>query len=170
MGGQQPDRLFAATIPKYLICDNDSIFWCEGFKRWCQRKGIRPRYGAVGEHGSIAVVERFIRTMKDEAMRRIVIPPRRAALCRELNAFIAWYNEHRPHATLEGETPNEVYFRLRPANHRPRIEPRKRWPRSASCAAPRTIVAGQLGDRFALQVDFQDGKRHLPIVSLKRAA
>ena len=162
-------RLHHAT-PKYLICDKDSIFWCEAFKRWCQLKGIRPRYGAVGKHGSIAVVERFIRTMKDEATRRILIPQRRAALQRELNAFFAWYNEHRPHATLRGKTPNEVYFHLRPANHRPRIEPRKRWPRSALCAAPWTLIAGQPGDRFTLQVDFQDGKRHLPIVSLKRAA
>ena len=158
------------TIPKYLTCDKDSVFWCEAFERWCQRKGIRPRYGAVGKHGSIAVVERIIRTMKDETMRRILIPQRRAALHRELNAFFVWYNEHRPHTTLEGKTPNEVYFRLRPANRRPRIEPRKRWPRSAPCAAPQTFIAGQPGDRFTLQVDFQDGKRHLPIVSLKRAA
>ena len=62
------------ATPKYLICDKDSIFWCDDFKRWCRRKGIRPRYGAVGQHGSIAVVERFIKTLKDEATRRIQIP------------------------------------------------------------------------------------------------
>lgn len=158
------------ATPKYLISDQDNIFWCEAFKRWCRRKVIHPRYGAAGQHGSIAVVERFIRTMKDEATRRILIPQRRAALQTELNAFFIWYNQHRPHATLKGETPNEIYLRLRPANRRPRIEPRKRWPRSAPCAEPRTLVAGQPGDRFTLEVDFLDGRRHLPIVSLKRAA
>ncbi len=160
----------AKATPKYLICDKDSIFWCDAFKRWCQRKAIRPRFGAVGKHGSIAVVERFIRTMKDEATRRILIPQRKERFRSALNSFLSWYNEHRPHRTLRGKTPNEVYFRLRQANGRPRIEPRKRWPRRSPCAGPRTLVAGQPGDRFKLQVDFHDGKRHLPIVSLKRAA
>ena len=158
------------ATPKYLICDQDKIFWCGGFKRWCKRQRIRPRFGAVGQHGSIAVVERFIRTMKDEVTRRILVPQRQAAFRRELASYFVWYNEHRPHATLLGKTPNEVYFRLRPANKRPRIESRKHWPRSSPCAKPRTLVAGQAGDRFALDLRFHDGRRHLPIVSLKRAA
>ncbi|UCE59913.1 MAG: transposase [Phycisphaerales bacterium] len=158
------------ATPRHLVCDKDRVFWCEGFKRWCRRKGIRPRYGAVGQHGSIAVVERFNRTMKDEATRRIFVPLRQADLRRELTSFFAWYNEHRPHTTLEGKTPNEVYFRQRPASRRPRIEPREQWPRRASCARPRTLVAGQPGDDFTLEVHFHDGRRHLPIVSLKRAA
>ena len=160
----------AHATPKYLICDKDSIFLCEAFKRWCRRRGIRPRFGAVGKHGSIAVVERLIRTMKDEVTRRILVPLHRVVFRRELASFFAWYNEHRPHTTLHGKTPNEVYFGLRPANRRPRIEPRKRWPRSAPCSRPRTLIAGQPGDRFTLEVDFQDGKRNLPIVSLKHAA
>ena len=160
----------AGATPKYLICDKDTVFWCADFKQWCRRKGIRPRYGAVGQHGSIAVVERFIRTMKDEGVRRILVPQRRNRFRSELRSFVTWYNQHRPHMTLEGKTPNEVYVRLRPANRRSRIEPRKRWPRSSVCAAPRTLVAGQPGDRFTLQVDFHDGKEHLPIVSLERAA
>ena len=156
--------------PKYLVCDKEGIFWCEDFKSRCRRKGIRPRFGAVGQHGSIAVVERLIRTMKDEATRRILVPRRLAGFRSGLTSFFAWYNECRPHTTLEGKTPNEVYFRLRPANQRPRIEPRHRWPRSSPCAKPRTLVAGQPGDRFTLQVNFHDGKEHLPIVSVKRAA
>ena len=50
----------AQARPKYLICDKGKQFWCRGFKDWCRRKAIRPRFGAVGQHGSIAVVERFI--------------------------------------------------------------------------------------------------------------
>ena len=160
----------AGATPKYLVCDKDTIFWCAGFKQWCRRKGIRPRYGAVGQHGSIAVVERFIRTMKDERIRRILVPQRRNRFRSEVRTFVTWYNQYRPHMTLEGSTPNEVYLRLRPANRRPRIEPRKRWPRSSPCAKPITLIAGQLGDRFILQVAFHDGRKHLPIVSLKRAA
>ncbi len=160
----------ANAMPKYLICDKGSVFWCEDFKNWCRRKGIRPRFGAVGQHGSIAVIERLIRTMKDEGTRRILVPHHRTDLRTELGSFFAWYNGRRPHMTLAGLTPNEVYFRLRPANRRPRIEPRKRWPRSAPCSRPRTLVAGQPGDRLVLEVAFHDGRSHLPIVSLKRAA
>ncbi len=160
----------ANATPRHLICDKDSIFWCEAFKRWCRRKAIRPRYGAVGKHGSIAVVERFIRTMKDEATRRILIPPNRARFRAEVGSFFAWYNRCRPHTTLDGKTPDEVYFRLQPANRLPRIEPRRRWPRPSPCAKPVTLVAGQPGDRFAIHVDFLDARQHLPIVSLRRAA
>ena len=160
----------AKATPKYLICDKDGVFWCGAFKEWCRRRAIRPRYGAAGKHGSIAVVERFIRTMKDEAIRRILIPQHRTGFRAELDSVFTWYNEHRPHTTLDGKTPNEVYFRLWPANRRPRIEPRKGWPRSSPCASPRALVAGQPGDRFTLHVNYQAGRRHLPIVSLQRAA
>ncbi len=163
-------KLIARDKPKYLICDKDTAFWCDGFKRWCRKVGIRPRFGAVGKHGSIAVVERFIRTMKDEGICRILVPHRRERFRRELTCLVAWYNDRRPHMTLDGKTPNEVYFGLRPANRRPRIEPRKRWPRNAPCAEPSTLVAGQPGDRFTIEIDFHHGRRHLPIVSLKRAA
>ncbi len=50
--------------PKYLICDRGSQFDNDGFRNWCDDKNIQPRYGAVGRHGSIAVVERFILTLK----------------------------------------------------------------------------------------------------------
>jgi len=41
---------------------------------------------------------------------------------------------------------------------------------SPRAGGPRTLIAGQPGNRFTLQVDFHGGARHLPIVSLKRAA
>ncbi len=160
----------ANTTPKYLICDKDSIFWCEGFKNWCRRRGVRPRYGAVGRHGSIAVVERFIRTLKDEGTPRILVPQGRSRFRKGIDDFFVWYNKHRPHAALEGRTPNEVYLRLRPANGRPRIEPRARWPRCSPCAGPNALIAGQPGDQFTLRVEFLNRQRNLPIVSLKRAA
>jgi len=57
--------------PKYIICDKGSQFWCAGFKAWCRCRGIRPRFGAVGKHGSIAVVE--------GAIPNFEATPRRAA-------------------------------------------------------------------------------------------
>ncbi len=160
----------AYAVPNHLICDKGSIFWCADFKSWCKRKTIRVRFGAVGKHGSIAVIERFIRTLKDELARRIVVPQHHAAFRMELTSYLDWYNEHRPHTTLRGKTPNEVFLGLRPANQRPRIEPRKYWPRPLRCAQPCTLVAGQSGDRFTLHIDYYNNRCHLPIVSLKRAA
>ena len=159
------------TARKYIVCDRDSIFDCDAFRRWVKRKGIQPpRYGAVGKHGSIALIERLILTTKQMLRRLPLIPLRRQSLRRELVAIFDWYNEHRPHTGLAGKAPNEVYRVLRPANRCPRVEPRKRWPRGSPCARPRTLVAGQPGDRFKVCVEFQAGRRHLPIVSLSRAA
>ena len=86
----------ANTAPKYIVCDRDSIFDCVAFRRWAKRRGIKPpRYGAVGTHGSIAVVERLIRTIKEECARRILIPLPRDAFRREILSYVDWYNEHR---------------------------------------------------------------------------
>ena len=161
----------AGSVPKYIVCDRDSIFDCDAFRRWGKGKGIKPpRYGAIGKHGSIAVIERLIKTIKDECTRRIMVPYRREACRRELLSFVDWYNGHRPHTSLNGNTPNEVFFGRRPANRRPRVEPRKRWPRASRCARPQTLVAGQSGDRFNVRVEFRTGRRHLPTLSLRCAA
>jgi len=67
----------AGATPKYIICDKHGIFDCDAFRKWVHGKGIKPqRYGAVGKHGSIAMVERAIRTMTSEFSRRIVVSKR----------------------------------------------------------------------------------------------
>ena len=84
-------------------------------------------YGwAVGKYGTIAVVERLIRTMKTECTRRILVPLRLAAFQREISVFSDWYNAERPHASLRAGTPDEVYFGFRPACRATRFEPRPR--------------------------------------------
>jgi hypothetical protein len=56
---QQVSGFLAKTMrenkakPKYVICDKGSQFWCKAFKRWCRRRKIKPRFGAVGHYGSI---------------------------------------------------------------------------------------------------------------------
>jgi putative transposase len=161
----------AGTTPRYLVSDKGSQFWpTAGYKFWCRRKGIRPRFGAVGKCGSIAVLERWIKTLKYDLLQGLPIPLRHATLQQDLRLRIGWYNEHRPHMTLKGRTPNEVYFRKALAHRRPRLEPRPHWPRGSPCARPQVLVAGQPGSHFTLEVQFQGGQRHLPIVTLRRAA
>ncbi len=121
------------------------------------------------KHGSIAVVERFHRTFK-ELMRRTIIPEEQSAYEHEAQLIIDWYNEHRPHMTLEGKTPNEVYY-LRPAaNEQPRFEPRECWPVESPCAKPQVEVDGDPGDAIILELDCLQGRRHLPIIRSRRAA
>jgi len=156
--------------PSHLITDHGTQFTDEGFRRWCRRRGIRQRFGAVGKYGSIAVIERLIRTMKTEALRRILVPLDRRSLRRELGLFVEWYNRHRPHSSLEAATPDEVYFQRQPAAHAARVEPRRHWPRGSPCSAPRALVRGRRGQRLALRVTYLAGRRHLPIIELEKAA
>jgi len=125
-------------------------FFCRAFKKWCKRKNIRPRYGAVGQYGSIAVIERFIRSMKSECTRRIMVPLRLADFRQELALYLAWYNEVRPHQGIKGKTPNELYFGI---SH-----------------APPNLDIRDPNLKLNLHVSFMHHRPHLPIVALKIAA
>ncbi len=157
--------------PKYIICDRGKQFDCEDFRDWCRRKGIKPpRYGAVGKHGSIAVVERFILTLKTLLSCLVLVPYRHEKFQQEITAIAYWYNSCRPHTWLGGKTPNEVYHRKYPTNRKPRYEPRSHWPRGSPCAKPCVLVRGSPGAKLTLEVRFHRGRKYLPIVRLKRAA
>lgn len=161
------ERVKAA--PRTIITDQGKEFgWA--FQSWCRRRGIRQRLGAVGEHGSIAIVERFIRSMKSECTRRILVPFRLAAMRRELGCYATWFNEHRPHEALPGRTPLEVYRGLSPANQAPRFEPRARWPKKARCAAPNAPMMGPPGTRLTIDASRLERRAHLPIISIRRTA
>jgi hypothetical protein len=126
--------------------------------------------GAIGQTGSIAVIERFIKTLKDEGTRRFaIVPLSRLAFQQEQSLFVRWYNANRPHTTLAGATPDERYFGAYPACRKPRFEPRAHWPRASPCAAPRALVKGQPGVGLQLHVDFVGHHRHLPCVSTRAA-
>jgi putative transposase len=160
----------ASATPKYIICDKGQQFWCSVFKDWCDHHGITPRFGAVGQHGSIALIERFILSLKNECTRRIFVPLRSETFHWELTLFEKWFNQARPHSSLNGKTPNEVYHDVLPACEHPRYEPRARWPRSAPCASPHAPVASHCGAPIRLDVRYHWGRKHLPIVELRRAA
>jgi putative transposase len=166
------DRIMSAEKmrPKHLIVDQGREFKCEHFENvWCKARNILPRFGAVGKRGSIAVVERFHRTLK-EMLRLMTIPEDQTEFEREVDLAIAWYNEHRPHETLNGNTPNEIYFSRPPANEQPRIEPRQNWPRGSPCAKPHVGVEGEPGAAIIVEIACQEGRRHLPVVCVRRVA
>ena len=146
--------------PRCIVSDKGVQFKCRSYRRWCKRRGIRVMFGYLGEPCSIPIVERFIRSMKEECFRPIVLPATRSGMLRELGHFSIWYNEHRPHSHHDGRTPREVWCRR--TARRPRIEPRPRWPhRSKGCVS---------GRRLALEVSYVSGRKHLPVIELHRAA
>ncbi len=71
-----------------------------------------------------------------------VVAMQRRAFLREPQLFATWYNSHRPHC----------------------------WPRASRCAKPVTLAKGQPGVRLTMEVEFLSGRRHLPVLHLKRAA
>src|SRR5437667_228436 len=78
----------SGTAPQYLISDKGPQFWpTRGYKRWCRAHGIKPRFWAIWKHGSIAIIERAIRSLK-ESTRRIVVSSRREAMRRALDTIV----------------------------------------------------------------------------------
>ena len=130
---------------------------------------ICPKTALVGVGRQIAVVERFHRTFKD-ILRLATIPEEQSEYEQEASLIIDWYNEHRTHNTLDGKTPNEIYFSRPAASEQPRHEPRQRWPRGSPCAKPQVEIDGEAGDPIVLEIDCLEGRRHLPMIGVQRAA
>ncbi len=136
--------------PKYIISDKGRQFDCDGYKAWCARRGIDPRYAAVESIRATAVIERFFLSLKDEWLRRILIPLDRDAMQRDLSCYFDWFARQRPHQGLDGRTPQEVYDGV-PVVAREKLK------------APEV-------PRSQLVVSFHEGRMQLPIVELRQAA
>ena len=136
--------------PKYIISDKGRQFDCDGYKAWCARRGIDPRYAAVESIRATAVIERFFLSLKDEWLRRILIPLDRYTMQRSLSCYFDWFARQRPHQGLDGRTPQEVYDGV-PVVAREKLK------------APEV-------PRSQLVVSFHEGRKQLPIVELRQAA
>jgi transposase InsO family protein len=154
----------AGRAPRSFVTDRGSQFG-EDYRDWCDDRGVRPPVGALRQHGSNPIGERFKRTHKEEPFRKIHVPLRLDAMRAELVAYVNWYNGHRVHRSLGGATSAEMLAGRPAARGRPRFETRLRWP------LPRGDPAVErAGAELRLAVEHLDGRKHLPIVSLKRAA
>ena len=156
--------------PKYIISDKGPQFWSKDYKRWAESRTIKLRFGAIGQHGSIAVIERFFKTLKEEFLSSILIPLRLEYFQAEIRWTIEYYNSHRPHTFLNGRTPNEACYPSIPANIAPRFEPRKRWPAESKCASPQSPLIDEPWKKFKLHISYYEGRKHLPIIELKAVA
>lgn len=140
--------------PDHLISDRGVQFTAKTFRRRLRRRGIRHRFGAVGRVGSIALIERFWRTLKEAARVRRRPPLSAASLEARLRLTLAWYTAARPHTALSGATPLEVY-------------------RDQRCAVPaRSPPRGRRGDgplASPFAIAFLNPDQTLPVL-IRRAA
>jgi transposase InsO family protein len=100
--------------PKHIISDQASVFTGDVFAELLENWNVKPRLGAVGKNGSIAVTERVIKTLKYEWLKRVAFIRGFDHLAELCKAFEIWYNGWRPHMTLEGHRPDDVYYDNKP--------------------------------------------------------
>jgi hypothetical protein len=87
----------------------------------------------------------------------------------ELLRYVTWYDEYRPHQSLAGCTPNEIDDGTRSARDASRFETRTE-PRNGKNHAVVEMVQVERVTKLRLAVSQLDGRQHLPIVRLERAA
>jgi len=97
--------------PKHIISDQAGVFIGGVFAELLDRWHVKPRLGAIGKHGSIAVTERVIKTLKYEWLKHVAIVKGFDHLVLLCSEFQTWYNSWRPHMTLNGLRPDDVYYR-----------------------------------------------------------
>jgi transposase InsO family protein len=93
--------------PKHIISDQAGVFTGGVFAELLRRWNVKPRLGAIGKHGAIAVTERVIKTLKYEWLEHAAIIKgfdHLVLLCAE---FETWHNNWRPHMTLNGLRPDD---------------------------------------------------------------
>ncbi|MBI3268442.1 MAG: DDE-type integrase/transposase/recombinase [Planctomycetes bacterium] len=117
-------RLFARGVraasraPKHLVTDRGVQFTSRQFKAAVKHRGVRQRFGAIGSHGGIALIERCWGSLKREALPLWCCFLNQDALRVRLQRWARWQNVERPHQGIDGLTPREKL--RRPRASRPR--------------------------------------------------
>lgn len=131
--------------PMWLVTDKDPVLRSNRVNALVRRHGVGRRYGRVGKKGSIAIIERFWRSMKHEYVRHLFLYRSTKWLDGKLASYATRFKAHRPHQGLGQRTPSDVYA-------------------GAARLAPKIVRCG------TLHVRFHDGDRHLPVLRLASAA
>lgn len=133
--------------PRHLVTDHGTQFTSAAFTRALASRGIRRRFGAVARRGSrsLAVIDRFWRSLKSEYARGLFLYRPLRSIERDLLRFVSWSNRERPHQALGQRTPEEVH-------------------------AGRARRPQRTATRSVLAVRFIGADHRLPVLCLRRAA
>jgi len=89
--------------PREILTDNGQVFGLRSkhsrFDRWCRSRGIKHIRTAIHSPTTTGKIERFFQTLTNELV-----------FCKNAEHFRMRYNHFRPHTSLQGKAPAEVYF------------------------------------------------------------
>jgi transposase InsO family protein/DNA-binding XRE family transcriptional regulator len=141
--------------PAHFISDHARCFTGQVFRRKLLRLGVKQRFGAVGRKGSIALIERLWRTLKDTLGLRLLRPSAAEDLAATVELGLVHYAHFRPHQGIGGATPAEVYFGRAPS-YLSAIPPPRGRPGEGPVDSP-------------FRVEYLDAERLLPLLVRKAA-
>jgi transposase InsO family protein len=142
--------------PRHSVSDQGTQFKSDTFHKALARLGIKHRYGAIGKTGSIAIIERFFRTLKTiAAVRSPAAPLLRRDLESRLALAFLYYLWLRPHQGLGGAIPAQV--RAGSRNDRPAFPP------------PRGAPGQAVNVTLDVEIRHLDREEHLPYLVRKAA-
>ena len=141
--------------PAHFVSDHARCFTGRVFRHRLLRLGVKQRFGAVGKKGSIALIERLWRTLKDTLGLRLLRPSAAEDLAATVEMGLVHYAHFRPHQALGGATPAEVYF--------------GRTPWHLSAIPPPRGRPGEGPKDSPFLVEYLDAERMLPLLIRKAA-
>jgi transposase InsO family protein len=141
--------------PAHFVSDRARCFTGEIFRRKLLLLGVKQRFGAIGKKGSIALIERLWRTLKDTLGLRLLRPSAAEHLMEKVELGLFHYAHFRPHQGIGGATPAEVYFGRTPS-HLSAIPPPRGRPGEGPMDPP-------------FRIDYLDAERLLPVLVRKAA-
>jgi len=141
--------------PAHFVSDRGACFTGTVFCLALEHLGVKQRFGAIGKKGSIALIERLWRTLKDTLGLRLMGPLVAEGLVAKIELGLLHYAHFRPHQGLGGATPAEIYFGRTPS-HLSAIPPPRGRPGEGPTESP-------------FRVDYLDAERLLPVLVRKAA-
>jgi putative transposase len=103
------EALFKYGAPEIFNTDQGCQFTSEAFTSVLKSWNVKISMDGKGRFKDNIFIERLWRTLKYE---RIYLKAYEtgAELSKDLTAWFLWYNEKRPHTSLDKQTPNEAYL------------------------------------------------------------
>ncbi len=106
---------------RFLIIDRDSKY-CEAFRHLLDSSGVKPVCLPARSPNLNAYAERFVRTIKEECLSRLILFSERS-LRHAVDQYIEHYHDERPHQGIGNRPPLVTESVSRSAN---RIDCRER--------------------------------------------
>lgn len=154
-GASDMARLFRRAVrgfghAKYLITDQGGEFRGGLFRKTVVRLGILQRFASAENLYATARLERFWRTLKENArLYRLHLPLTQVDLEQRLEAALDHYLCFRPHEGLQGATPAEAFLG-RESAHQQAVEAPRARPGAGCADAPFEIEHLDLEQRFPI--------------------